>query len=60
MEINNDSIVLPLPTDTFLEKEEKMWRVALPKSYKDFLKKYNGGTPEHKSFLYSKSFLCDR
>ncbi|GGL52092.1 hypothetical protein GCM10007968_15280 [Sporolactobacillus putidus] len=33
VEINNDSIVLPLPTDTLLEKEEKMWRVALPKSY---------------------------
>ncbi|WP_338000557.1 SMI1/KNR4 family protein [Sporolactobacillus sp. CQH2019] len=35
-----------------------MWRVALPKSYKDFLKKYNGGTPEHKSFYTQNHFYA--
>lgn len=43
--------MLPKATEELIMREEEMWRVKLPSEYRDFLKKYNGGTPEKKTFL---------
>ena len=53
MKILNDSVVEPRPSDELMRKEEKVWRVILPKEYRDFILDNNGGIP------YEKSFRCN-
>ena len=37
-------------TEDILEEAEEDWQVELPKAYRDFMKKHNGGIPEKKAF----------
>lgn len=61
MNIIQDTIVYPLPDDSFLNKEEGMWKVIIPEQYREFLKKYNGGVPEQKSFTANhRSYAIER
>lgn len=50
MEIREESVIYPVPSDSLLSKEEGFWRVELPLDYKNFIKKNNGGIPEKRSF----------
>ena len=53
-----------MPTDEYILKKEKAWRVKLPVSYEKFIKNYNGGIPEESSFICNRHeyaidrFLC--
>ncbi|WLR42878.1 SMI1/KNR4 family protein [Bacillus carboniphilus] len=64
MEFKDGSIIYPLPDDTLLSEKEGKWRIKLPEAYKEFIKKYNGGTPIKDSFkcnnhIYAiDRFLC--
>ncbi|CAN7537495.1 SMI1/KNR4 family protein [Rossellomorea aquimaris] len=64
MEFKDGSIIYPLPDDTLLFEKESKWRIKLPDSYKEFIKKYNGGIPIKDSFkcnnhMYAiDRFLC--
>ncbi|MGK0701859.1 SMI1/KNR4 family protein [Priestia flexa] len=64
MEFKDGSIIYPLPDDTLLSEKEAKWRIKLPETYKEFIKKYNGGTPIKDSFkcnshIYAiDRFLC--
>ena len=64
MEFKDSSIVYPLPDNTLLSEKEGKWRINLPDTYKEFIKKYNGGTPIKDSFkcknhIYAiDRFLC--
>ena len=49
--IKVETIIKPLPTDEYILKKEKAWRVKLPVSYENFIKNYNGGMPEESSFV---------
>lgn len=61
MNIIQDTIVYPLPDDSLLNKEEELWRIKLPEYYRGFLKKYNGGIPEQKSFtVNNRSYAIER
>lgn len=61
MEVKDGSIVYPLPDDTLIAEKEKKWRIKLPDSYKQFIKKYNGATPIKDSFLCNNhSYAIDR
>jgi len=42
MKYINESILVPCPTDELLLLKEKKWRLKLPHSYKEFIKKMNG------------------
>ena len=53
MNIQNNTIIKPLPTEELITKREMQWNVSLPSDYKDFIMKYNGGIPT------DKSFTCD-
>lgn len=46
----NDTIALPLPNDDLLLEKERNWRLKLPESFKQFLKKYNGCSIENNKF----------
>ena len=52
MNIEKQSIIEPLPDDTILLENERVWRLKLPIEYKEFLKKFNGGIPKEKTFFY--------
>lgn len=55
------SIVYPLPKDEFIDKEEKMWRISLPTSFRALLSKHNGGIPEKNEFYTGEhSYAIDR
>lgn len=64
MNIQDNSIVKPIPNNELLAEKEKKWRLVFPNDYKDFIMKYNGGIPEQKSFECNKHnyvvtrFLC--
>ncbi|WP_379151042.1 SMI1/KNR4 family protein [Paenibacillus sp. sgz5001063] len=64
MQIKQESIIYPLPSDQLLSKEEDFWRVELPLVYKEFIKINNGGIPEIRSFICNDHsyvitrFLC--
>ena len=64
MEFKDGSIIYPLPDDTLLSEKEVKWRINLPEAYKEFIKKYNGGTPIKDSFKCNNHhyaidrFLC--
>ena len=50
MTIKYNSIVHPRPTNELLQKMEKYWEVTLPKDYREFIMKYNGGIPNENQF----------
>ena len=58
------TIVSPLPTDELLIKQEQIWRVNLPETYKDFIKIFNGVEPKQATVKYNSNseiierFLC--
>lgn len=62
--IQENSIVYPLPSDELLAEKEGKWRVTLPNDYKRFIIRYNGGIPNQKSFQCNNHdyaitrFLC--
>lgn len=64
MNIKNETLILPLPLETLIKKEESYWRIELPSFYKEFIMKYNGGVPEEGSFIcnghsyFIERFLC--
>ena len=64
IEIRNETIILPLPTEELVVEKEKKWRLCLPVEYKEFIMKYNGGSPAKNSFDYNNHsyaivrFLC--
>lgn len=64
MKMKEKSVELPLPTDLQIEEFEEYCEVKLPKEYKDFLKKINGGVPITNTFEFDESdyvienFLC--
>lgn len=53
MNIQEKSIITPLPDDILIAEKEKKWRLLLPNTYKEFLKKYNGGIPQENSFNHA-------
>ena len=53
MIIREETIITPLPSDSDIVEREKKWRLVLPKSYKDFVKKNNGGIPEEGGFVFN-------
>jgi hypothetical protein len=50
MTIQENTIILPMPTVELLEEKEKKWKLMLPLDYRNFLLNYNGGIPNEKSF----------
>ena len=61
MEFKDGSIIYPLPDDTLLSEKEAKWRINLPNRYKEFIKKYNGGTPIRDSFKCNNhNYMIDR
>ena len=52
MRIRKESIIYPLPTEEFIEDNERDWGIKLPEDYKEFLKKYNGCIPVEQYFSY--------
>ena len=64
MKIQDNTVILPKPTEELLVEHEKNWRLKLPKDYKDFVMNYNGGIPEEKLFKCNEHyyevtrFLC--
>ncbi len=50
MNVKNESIIKPLPDDLLITEKEKKWRVKLPRSYREFLKKFNGCIPQENCF----------
>ncbi|MGP1906853.1 SMI1/KNR4 family protein [Metabacillus sp. JX24] len=61
MKFKDESIIYPLPDDILLSEKERKWRITLPETYKEFIKKYNGGTPLNDSFKCNNHiFAIDR
>ncbi|MEG0528418.1 MAG: SMI1/KNR4 family protein [Longicatena sp.] len=61
MEFKSGSIIVPLPDDTLLSEKESKWRIKLPVTYKELIKKYNGGTPIRDSFKCNNhNYAIDR
>lgn len=64
MNILNNTIILPAPTDVLIAEKEKKWRLNIPVDYKNFIMQYNGGIPEEKTFRCNNHdyaitrFLC--
>ncbi|PAD90033.1 SMI1/KNR4 family protein [Shouchella clausii] len=58
MEFKDGSIIYPLPDDTLLSEKEVKWRINLPEMYKEFIKKYNGGTPIKGSFKCNNHYYA--
>lgn len=54
IEIMDDTIILPLPDDDILLDKERKWRLKLPETYKDFIKKYNGCS------VHKNRFICNQ
>ncbi len=48
MDMKENSIINPLPTDELLDEKERKWRITLPQSYKTFIKQNSGGRPFRK------------
>jgi hypothetical protein len=61
MDVKNESIIYPLPDNNLLSEKQRKWRVDLPQTYKEFIKKYNGGSPTKDSFKYNNHvYVIDR
>lgn len=45
MKIQDNTIILPKPTEKLLLEQERNWRLKLPDDYKEFVMNYNGGIP---------------
>lgn len=61
MKFKDGSIIHPLPDNTLLSEREDKWRINLPETYKEFIKKYNGGTPIKDSFgCNNHNYVIDR
>ncbi|PAF36785.1 SMI1/KNR4 family protein [Terribacillus saccharophilus] len=61
MDFKDETIIHPLPDDSLLSEKESKWRIKLPNNYKDFIKKYNGGTPIKDSFKCNNhNYAIDR
>lgn len=64
MNIQENTVIFPLPDVNLLGKREQRWNVVLPEDYRDFLTKYNGGVPKEKTFVSNNHsyaltrFLC--
>ena len=66
MHIKEETIILPLPTDEYINKKEKAWRIKLPMAFRAFIKQYGGGIPIEDAFLCEENnheyaidrFLC--
>lgn len=64
MKIQKETIIYPLPTEEYLLKKERVWRVKLPDTYRMFIKEYSGGVPKECRFVYKnheyviERFLC--
>ncbi len=52
MTIQEETIITPLPTDELIERKESFWRIKLPVSFKNFIKKSNGGIPNEQLFTH--------
>lgn len=52
MNVNSESIIRPLPDELLIAEKEKRWRVKLPDSYREFLKKFNGYIPQQNCFYH--------
>jgi len=50
MNIKEETIIFPLPTEELFERKEGFWRVELPKDFVKFMKTYNGGVPINRTF----------
>ena len=51
MEIEMNSIIEPKPNLDTLSKEESIWHVELPSTYREFIMEYNGAIPVNRSFV---------
>ncbi|WP_041061130.1 SMI1/KNR4 family protein [Jeotgalibacillus campisalis] len=61
MEFKDGSIIYPLPDENLLSDKESKWRVNLPVEYREFIKRYNGGTPIKDSFTCNNhTYAIDR
>ncbi|WP_105122548.1 SMI1/KNR4 family protein [Streptococcus suis] len=61
MNIQDNTIILPLPTDNLIRKREEIWKVELPTDYKVFIKRGNGGVPERRTFIFQgRNYLLQR
>lgn len=61
MEIKDETIIYPLPDDVLLSEKENKWRIKLPDTYKEFIKKCNGASPVKDSFMCNNhSYAIDR
>lgn len=50
-----------MPTEEYLAKKERVWRVKLPAGYKAFIQQYSGGMPIELlpiAALFAGDFLC--
>lgn len=62
--ILDDTIVLPLPSESLLSEKERNWRLKLPAGYRRFIAQYNGCAVEKNHFDYHHQsdrlvrFLC--
>lgn len=61
MEVKKNSIISPLPTNELLSDKERKWRIILPETYKQFIKKYNGASTVKDSFACNDhNYVIDR
>ncbi|WP_027630047.1 SMI1/KNR4 family protein [Ruminiclostridium cellobioparum] len=61
MKIIENSVIFPLPSIELIKREEKMWRILLPKSYVDFIQRSNGGKPVERCFICNnRHYAIDR
>ncbi|WP_258728951.1 SMI1/KNR4 family protein [Bacillus atrophaeus] len=61
MDMKENSIINPLPTDELLDEKERKWRITLPQSYKTFIKQNSGGMPLKSQFLCNgHNYAIDR
>ncbi|WP_080874115.1 SMI1/KNR4 family protein [Oceanobacillus timonensis] len=61
MKFKSESIISPLPDDALLSKKEGKWKINLPETYKEFIKKYNGGIPIKDCFkCNNRMYVIDR
>ena len=64
MNFETNSIIRPLPTEEYIIRKEKAWRVRLPISYREFVKQFGGGIPKQCRFICNQHeyavdrFLC--
>lgn len=61
MEINEDSIIKPIPTNEIIDNEERLWNIKLPNEYVLFIQNYNGCIPNKRTFFcQNKEYLLER